>query len=218
MAIGVKSRIQSVRDRVSRACEAVARDPEEVTLVAVTKTVSAAAVLEAHQACARHFGESRWQEAQTKVHTLPEDAAWHYIGRLQSNKALLVGGTFDVIHTLENDRQLEQLDRLDRVVDVMVQVNIAQESQKGCVFLETLDEYVDHVSKHHQVRFRGLMTIGQAGTSPEETRQAFRALAEANRRVGGVWLSMGMSHDLEVAVQEGSTHIRVGTAIFGDRA
>ncbi|MBS1709742.1 MAG: alanine racemase, partial [Armatimonadetes bacterium] len=129
-----------------------------------------------------------------------------------------VARTFRVLHTLENERQLQQFEDDGPPIDGMVQVNLGREAQKSGVFLESLDEFVISVSKRAQVRFRGLMTIGPAEASPEETRHIYRALAEANRRIGGEWLSMGMSHDLELAVQEGSTHIRIGTALFGDRA
>ena len=215
---GLATRFAVVKERIARACDACGRDPASVTLVAVSKTVPRDLVQAAYDLGQRHFGESRWKEAQTKVHALPEDCFWHFIGRLQSNKALVVGRTFDVIHTLENERQLEQLDQLDQQIDGMVQVNLGREAQKSGVFAEDLDDVVRSVSKHGQVRFRGLMTIGPAEASPEETRRIFRKLAEHNRRLGGDWLSMGMSHDLELAVQEGSTHIRVGTALFGDRA
>lgn len=215
---GLRARFAAVRERISRACDICRRDPASVVLVAVSKTVGIAEVQAAYDLGLRHFGESRWQEAQTKVHALPEDVVWHFIGRLQSNKTKVVAGTFDVLHTLENERQLEQLDELDRVIDGMVQVNLGREAQKSGVFIENLDDMVQRVSKHPQVCFRGLMTIGPAEASPEETRRIFQELAMLNRRLGGEWLSMGMSHDLEMAVQEGSTHVRIGTALFGDRA
>jgi len=215
---GLAARLGTIRERITRACESSGRDPESVLLVAVSKTVGVAEVQAAYDLGLRHFGESRWQEAQTKVHALPDDVVWHFIGRLQSNKARAVAGTFDVLHTLENERQLEQLGELDRVIDGMVQVNLGREAQKSGVFIENLDDMVQCVSKHTQVRFRGLMTIGPAEASPEETRRIFQELATLNRRLGGEWLSMGMSHDLEAAVQEGSTHVRIGTALFGDRA
>ncbi|MBX3112360.1 MAG: YggS family pyridoxal phosphate-dependent enzyme [Fimbriimonadaceae bacterium] len=215
---GLAGRLKAVKDRIARACDVCGRDPASVTLVAVSKTVGVEAVLAAYDLGVRDFGESRWQEAQTKVHVVPTDARWHFIGRLQSNKTQAVAGSFDVLHTLENDRQLEQLDHASRVVDGLVQVNLGREPQKSGVFSEDLDDMVRRVSKHRQVRFRGLMTIGPAEASPEETRRLFRDLAEMNHRLGGEWLSMGMSHDLESAVQEGSTHVRIGTALFGGRA
>ncbi|QYK53968.1 MAG: YggS family pyridoxal phosphate-dependent enzyme [Fimbriimonadaceae bacterium] len=212
-----QDRLQQVHQHIQLQCERYGRNPSEVTLIAVSKKQSVNAILEAYEAGQRHFGESYLQELQTKVHKLPSDIVWHFIGKVQSNKAKNIALLADVIHTIENERQIAEFNKVDRTFEGFIQVNIAREQQKSGIFPENLDTVLSHVLKSSKVQFSGLMTIGPAVDDPEESRPIFRQLANLNREIGGKSLSMGMSHDFEVALQEGATHIRVGTAIFGER-
>ncbi|HVT14444.1 MAG TPA: YggS family pyridoxal phosphate-dependent enzyme [Fimbriimonadaceae bacterium] len=214
----MKRRLASIRERMARACDSVGRDPDSVTLVAVSKTHPADAIREAYDLGLREFGESRVQEAIPKIESLPNDIVWHFVGHLQSNKAKKAGQYFDVIHTLDSADQLKELQKANRRIDALIEVNIAKEPQKHGIFAERLDDFRKEVIHYQQVHFRGLMTIGPALGEQEKMRPFFKSLRLLNERIGGDWLSMGMSGDFEVAIQEGSTHIRVGTALFGERS
>jgi pyridoxal phosphate enzyme (YggS family) len=209
--------LRDVQARIERACEAVNRDPSGITLIAVSKTYPAEAIRAFYDLGHRHFGESRLQEALPKVESLPHDIVWHYIGRLQSNKARKVADTFDAVHTLESDAQLREIAKSQRAIDGLIEVNLANEAQKGGRSPGDITLFSENVVQCPNVRFRGLMAIGPAGLSNEALRPLYRGLAEANARLGGTWLSLGMSGDLEAAIAEGATHVRVGTALFGTR-
>ena len=211
-------RLREVRSRIARACDAAGRDPQTVTLVAVSKFHPLDALKAMYDLGQRDFGESRLQEALPKVDAMPNDVVWHLIGRLQSNKAKRAAGAFDVLHTLESEAQLGEIDKAERLVDGLIEVNLAFEAQKGGLSIDYAPTFVQKVVQCPRVRFRGLMAIGPAGLPDEALRPLYRELAEANARLGGTWLSLGMSGDLEAAIAEGSTHVRVGTALFGERA
>jgi PLP dependent protein len=211
------SRLESVRERIRLACAASQRDPRDVTLIAVSKTQPIQAIWELYELGQRHFGESRLQEAIPKIESLPKDIVWHFIGPLQSNKAKRVGQHFRAVHTLHKASQLTELAKSATVVDGLIEINVGQEPQKSGILLSELDEFLPIILNCKSVHFQGLMTIGPALDDPEQMRPYFRAVREANVRSGGRWLSMGMSHDFEVALQEGATHIRIGTALFGER-
>jgi len=217
IASSINAALSDIQVRIFRACESVNRDPAKVTLVAVSKNFSVDHINRAYDLGHRHFGESKWQELETKVHQLPKDINWHFIGKLQSNKAKRVAELVNTIHTIESERQLKEIAKQDRTIDGFIQVNIASEQQKSGILMQDLDKVLLNVLKCNQVRFRGLMTIGPEVSDPEESRNYFRELAMLNRKIGGTHLSMGMSGDFEVAIQEGATHIRVGSAIFGNR-
>lgn len=174
--------------------------------------------MEAYALGIRHFGESRWQEASEKVLQGPDDIEWHFIGQLQSNKVKKVAQNFKFIHAIENPTQVRELAKIERIVDVFIEVNIAAEPQKSGVLPEGLDEITEMVLQCRQANLRGLMTIGPAESDAEQMRGYFRGLRELSARLpGDRWLSMGMSGDFEVAIQEGATHVRIGSSIFGDR-
>ena len=215
---GIGGRLLEIHQRIEASCEQSRRDPAEVTLVAVSKTQPVKAIQEAYDAGQRHFGESRWQELKPKREALPKDITWHFIGKLQSNKAKAVAQSGCVLHTLESNSQLEEIAKQPTVVEAFVEVNLTKESQKSGVSSNTLDELIRLVSQCDRVRCVGLMTIGSVHDTPEQCRLIFRRLAEESRRRGFSKVSMGMSADFEMAVQEGSTHVRVGTAVFGGRS
>lgn len=209
----------AVQDRIARAAETSGRDPASVTLIAVSKTHPVSAIQEAYEAGHRDFGESRLQELIPKWECLPKDIRWHFIGKLQSNKAKRAAQMGVVIHTIESAHQLREIAKGTPVegLDALIEVNTTGEEQKSGIYPQALDELVSEVLNYPNVRLRGLMTLGHAHRNAEEQRPFFRMLRELNKAMGGAWLSMGMSNDFEVAIQEGSTHVRVGTAVFGER-
>ncbi len=210
-------RLAAVHDRIARACEIAGRDPATVTLIAVSKTYPLDDLKALYDLGQRHFGESRLQEALPKVDAMPNDVVWHFIGRLQSNKAKRAASAFDAVHTLESEGQLKEIEKAGREIDGLIEINLAEEPQKGGLTLETAAGFAENVVQCPCVRFRGLMAIGPVGLPSEDLRPLDRRLAEENARLGGDWLSLGMSGDLEAAIAEGATHVRVGTALFGAR-
>ena len=210
-------KLVAVQDRIARACDAAGRDPASVTLIAVSKTRPLDDLRALYDLGQRHFGESRVQEALPKVEAMPTDVVWHMIGRLQSNKAKRAAGVFHAIHTLESDAQLREIEKAGRTVDGLIEVNLADEGQKGGLSPRNAAGFARNVVQCPHVRFCGLMAIGPAGMPDEALRPLYRGLAETNARLGGTWLSLGMSGDLEAAIAEGATHVRVGTALFGTR-
>lgn len=212
--------LREVQDRIAKAAEGVRRDPGSITLIAVSKTHPVSAIQVAYDAGHRDFGESRLQELLPKWEALPKDIRWHFIGKLQSNKAKRAAQLGVAIHTIESAHQLREIAKGAPAegIDGLIEVNTTAEEQKSGISPKALDELVSEVLNYPNVRLRGLMTLGHAHRNAEEQRPFFRMLRELNEKMGGAWLSMGMSDDFEVAIQEGSTHVRVGTAIFGARA
>ena len=215
--MSVTENYRRIVKEVEAACNTANRDPASVTLIAVSKTHLAEAIQELYDLGHRDFGESKLQEAQPKIEHLPNDIRWHMIGHLQSNKAKRAAELFTCIHTLTSTSQLNEIQKSNRRPDVFVEVNIAEEPQKSGLIEKNLDEYCQVVLHSNQVNFLGLMTIGPRVESSELMRPYFRRLRELNDSIGGQKLSMGMSDDFSVAIQEGATHVRVGTAIFGSR-
>ncbi len=211
-------RLQQIQSRIESASASVGRDPGGITLIAVSKSQPLEALKEAYDAGVRVFGESRLQEAIPKIEEMPDDIEWHFIGKLQSNKAKRVGELFSVVHTLESEAQLRELTKASTPVRALIEVNIAKERQKSGLLPQDLDDFVDLVINYPHVHLLGLMTIGRMEADPEETRSYFQEMKRLNESINGKWLSMGMSADFDVAIQEGATHVRVGSALFGDRA
>ncbi|MBX3119352.1 MAG: YggS family pyridoxal phosphate-dependent enzyme [Fimbriimonadaceae bacterium] len=213
----LKLNLRDIQERIRSAAGSVNRNPEDIKLIAVTKTVPIETIQLAYDLGLRTFGESRLQEALPKIEALPKDIDWHFIGKLQSNKLRRAASDFSVFHTIESESQLKELTKLDRKIDVLVEVNIANEVQKSGISLENLEIFVKRVLECTQANFRGLMAIGPNEKNPEAMRPFFKKLRLEGKRFGSEWLSIGMSGDFEVAIQEGSTHVRVGSALFGPR-
>lgn len=212
-------RLGDVRARVARAAERAQRDPASVRLLAVSKTQPALAVREAYDAGQRAFGENYVQELVDKSLALSslDDLEWHFIGHLQRNKVKEVLRANAVVHTLDSVRLADEIARRSSArVTVFLQVNVAREPQKSGVLPEELATLVAHVRGLDALDLRGLMTI-PPDAEPEDARPHFRALRALAVEHGLSELSMGMSADLEVAIEEGATIVRVGTAIFGAR-
>jgi PLP dependent protein len=213
--------LERVRERLARAAERAGRRPDDVLLIAVSKTVEVERIRAAVAAGITALGENRVQEAKSKIAELGRPAAWHLIGHLQSNKARDAVELFDLIHSLDRLELARELERRagarGQVVEALLQVNVGGEASKGGVGPDAVGETLDAIGKLPHVRVRGLMTIPPEVERPEDARPWFRRLRELGERHGLRELSMGMSHDFEVAVEEGATMVRVGTAIFGPR-
>lgn len=216
--MAIRDNLAAVEARIAAACQRAGRSRSDVTLVAVSKTFPASAVDEAIAAGATDVGENRVQEARDKKAAVRGNARWHLIGHLQSNKAKDAARLFDVVQTVDTVSLAEKLSRAATApLDVLLEVNIGNEPQKAGATNADIDRLVRGVGQLPNLRLQGLMTIPPVGTA-EETRRYFREL-RAMRDVHGLReLSMGMSEDFEVAIEEGATIIRVGRAIFGSRA
>jgi pyridoxal phosphate enzyme (YggS family) len=213
----VAANLEIVRSKIADACAASDRDPDAVTLIAVSKTVSRQEIMAAYDAGQRHFGESRLQEAVTKMEGLPSDIVWHFIGPLQSNKAKKVSSLFDVIHSFDNEHQVREAAKAVNPAAGLIQVNIGREAQKSGVAPEepAIAALVETLAEA-RIEFKGLMAIGpDLGAS--KMRDFFTLLRNLATPFSSTWLCMGMSGDFEVAIEEGATHVRVGSAIFGPR-
>jgi PLP dependent protein len=217
-----------VLERIASACERVGRDAREVTLVGVTKTVPVDRIREAVAAGLSTLGENRVQEAAAKIPSIP-GAVWHLVGPLQSNKARRAVVLFDVIETVDSVDLADRLDRLagelrpGRPLPVLVQVNVDRDPAKAGFDQRDLEASVDGLIRLRNLEVGGLMTVGREVDNPEAARPTFRALRELAERLRARWpslgksLSMGMSADFEIAIEEGATIVRVGRALFGER-
>lgn len=222
-------RIDRVYERVAAAASAAGRSPADITIVAVSKTFPRSAVDAAHAAGLSHFGENRVQEAVEKfAEPLPGDLRLHLIGQLQTNKVRAAVGLFDLIESVDRPSLIAALEReatkQDTIVRVLLQVNVAREPQKSGCDPDDASGLIAQIRAAPHLRVDGLMTIAPIVPSPDDARPTFRALRELRdelqRQHTGVELgvlSMGMSGDFEAAIREGTTHIRVGSAIFGNR-
>jgi len=216
----IAERLAEVRARIAAAAVRAGREPEDVELIAVSKIKPAADILEAYAAGQRLFGESYVQEFQTKRAELGEmlDAAFHLIGKLQSNKTRVAAGLFDVVQTVTSEKLARRLnDQAERPLGVFLEVKLSDEETKGGMAPESVGPLADYVRGCDNLRLRGLMTMPPWSEDPEVARPYFQQLRELARMHGLEELSMGMTNDFEVAIEEGATCVRVGTAIFGKR-
>lgn len=228
----LSERLAEVRRRIEAACARSGRDPASVTLVCVTKTVPASSIEEVLRLGVTDVGENRVQEAREKQPVLDEwhpHLRWHLIGSLQRNKAGQAAELFDVVHSVDSLELAEELNKhagkLGKTIDVLVQVNVSGEASKHGCAPKAAQELANAVQKSAHLRWEGLMTIAPLADDPEAARPVFRALRELRdrlathfRAVDPLKLSMGMSQDFDIAIEEGADLIRVGTAIFGPRA
>jgi pyridoxal phosphate enzyme (YggS family) len=222
--VGVAANLAGVRERIARACERAGRDPASVKLVAVSKVQPVEAIREALEAGQRAFGENYAQELREKAEAIGEGsgAEWHFLGALQTNKVKMVVGRVAVVHTCDRPSLAQELNKRAAAVGtaqrVLVEVNLAEEAQKGGIAPGALGSFLDTIGKLSALRCEGLMCIPPA---EEDPRKHFRRLRELRDELGGRTrlpeLSMGMSADYEAAIEEGATIVRVGTAIFGER-
>jgi pyridoxal phosphate enzyme (YggS family) len=217
--VGVRENLTRVEERIATACQQSGRRREEITLVAVTKVFPAAVLLEAYDAGLRDFGENYVQEFEGKYETVRhlDGARFHLIGHLQSNKSRKAAEIFHVIQTVDSAKLARRLDEIGRPLEVMIEVKLsAEEAKYGCA-PAGVPTVIEAIRACAHLRLTGLMTMPPWSDDPEQSRPYFRCLGELAQRHGLQGLSMGMSHDFEAAIEEGATHIRVGTALFGKR-
>lgn len=225
----IKEHLIEVNRRIEQACIRSGRNPGEVTLIAVSKTKPVPMLEEAYAAGARDFGENKVQEIAAKKPELPEDIRWHMIGHLQRNKVGQVLGKAVLIHSVDSLRLARQIEtdaaKAGLDVDILLEVNVAREESKYGFMLEEVEDAIMTIKDFPHVHIKGLMTIAPFVENPEENRGIFKKLFEFavdidKKNIDNVTmgvLSMGMTGDYEVAVEEGATMVRVGTGIFGVR-
>jgi PLP dependent protein len=215
----LSERLSQVEDRIQHAVNRAGRKRDEITLIAVTKKFPAEVVRQAYELGLRVFGENYVQEFERKHPALADlaDAEFHLIGHLQSNKSRIAGDLFQVIETVDSAKLAGRLDQIQKPLEVMIEVKLSHEESKEGAAPEELPALISAIRDCPNLNLTGLMTMPPWCDDPEVTRPYFRELASLARTHGLPKLSMGMSHDLEAAIEEGSTHVRVGTALFGPR-
>ncbi|MBZ5601109.1 MAG: YggS family pyridoxal phosphate-dependent enzyme [Acidobacteriia bacterium] len=215
----MKDRLAQVEERIAKAAERAGRSRGDITLVAVTKKFPAEVMREAYNLGLRVFGENYVQEFESKHPALADlkDAEFHLIGHLQSNKARLASDLFQTIETVDSEKLARRLNDAGKNLEVMIEVKLSEEESKAGAAHESLPALIDAIRACPNLELTGLMTMPPWNDDPEVTRPYFRRLAKLAREHRLDKLSMGMSHDLEAAIEEGATHVRVGTALFGPR-
>lgn len=225
---GIATNFAEVRQRMEAACRRVGREPSDVELVAVSKTFPVSDIAEAVKAGQLVFGESRLQEAEPKIDALPASLCWHFIGSVQRNKVRKILQKFAVIHAIDSLRLAEYVNgiacELGNAAEVFLQVNVGGEASKGGFEAAVLRQEIGKLCALEHLRILGLMCIPPAGPDAESARRWFVSLRELRDELQTISgrqfskLSMGMSGDYEVAIEEGATHVRVGSLIFGHRS
>jgi pyridoxal phosphate enzyme (YggS family) len=228
----IRENIDNIRMRVEKAALKAGRKPEEIKIIAVTKNIAPDKIIEAIDAGIVDLGENRVQELQDKINTinaLKKNANWHMIGHLQRNKVKYLIDSVDMIHSLDSIELATETDKraqkANRIIDVLVQVNIAGEKSKFGIYEDRVMDFVKKVSKCKNIKVKGLMTIAPLVQDPEDARFVFKQLRKifidiSRENIDNIdmdYLSMGMSNDFEVAIEEGANIVRIGTAIFGKR-
>ena len=221
--------LQNIERKIQEACKRAGRKRDEVTLIAVSKTKPVEMLQEVYKEGIRDFGENKVQELCQKIEVLPKNINWHMIGHLQTNKVKYIVGKTRLIHSVDSLKLAEEIQRLaekrDVDVDILVEVNIANEESKFGISKEEVIDLVQAISRLTRVHIKGLMTIAPLVNNPEDNRLFFRGIKELSvdielQNIDNVSmdvLSMGMTGDYEVAIEEGATMVRVGTGIFGER-
>jgi len=215
----IRARLETVEERIERACARAGRKRGEVTLVAVTKVFPAEVIRAGYEAGLREFGENYVQEFAAKRPALEDlhEARFHLVGHLQSNKAKPAARIFHVIQTVDTPKLARRLDEYGRDLEVMIEVKLSEEETKRGAPPEAVPELADAIRSYPHLHLSGLMTMPPFFEDPEAARPYFVRLREMAERLGLPCLSMGMSNDFEVAIEEGATHVRIGTALFGPR-
>jgi pyridoxal phosphate enzyme (YggS family) len=217
----IAASIDVVRGRIAAACERAGRASDDVTLIAVTKTHGLDEIAAAYASGVRDFGENRVQEAVPKIEAARArgiNARWHMIGHLQSNKVKAAIDAFDILHSVDSERLANAInERATRPIDVLIEVNVGGEAAKSGVTPESASKLAEHIEGLANIVVTGLMTVAPQVDDPEDVRPVFRRLRELRDAIGLRELSMGMTDDFEVAIEEGSTQVRVGRALYGAR-
>lgn len=225
----LKENLANIEKNIEQACKNAGRSRDEVTLIAVSKTKPVEMLQEIYDENIRDFGENKVQELCSKMEQLPSDIRWHMIGHLQRNKVKYIVGKVELIHSVDTYRLAEEINiqakKQNVIVPILVEVNIAHEESKFGISAEDAILLVEEISKLENIRIKGLMTIAPYVENPEDNRLYFRKIKQlsvdiTNKNIDNVFmeiLSMGMTGDYMVAIEEGATMVRVGTGIFGER-
>lgn len=225
----VTENLKNVEEKIQAACDRAGRDRSEVTLIAVSKTKPVDMLMEAYNDGIRIFGENKVQELTGKIDAMPQDVEWHMIGHLQRNKVKYIAGKVALIHSVDSFRLAEEINIQAKkhgvIIPILVEVNVADEESKFGVELADAEQLVKECASLDGITVKGLMTIAPFVENPEDNRDVFKALKDksvdiAAKKYDNVSmdvLSMGMTNDYEVAIEEGATMVRVGTGIFGAR-
>ncbi len=225
----LKDNLKTVEENIEASCRKAARSRGEVTLIAVSKTQPVSMLKEVYDSGVREFGENKVQELLDKIDKLPGDIRWHMIGHLQRNKVKYIIDKVAMIHSVDSLRLAEEIDREAKkhglVMDILIEVNVAEEESKFGVSVQDAPALAEEIAKLSSVRVRGLMTIAPFTERAEDNRTYFKKLKQLSvdierkniDNVSMLLLSMGMTGDYTVAIEEGATYIRVGTGIFGER-
>lgn len=225
----IRENLLKVEEKIAAACKRSGRNPDEVTLIAVSKTKPMEMIEEAYACGKREFGENKAQEMKQKCDALEKDIRWHFIGHLQTNKVKYVVGRACLVHSVDSYHLAEAIEtesqKKNTITHILIEVNVAQEETKFGLKTEETLLLVEQIAKLGHIQIDGLMTIAPFVENPEENRVIFQKLRElsvdiAKKNIDNVSmgiLSMGMTNDYEIAVEEGATHVRVGTGIFGMR-
>lgn len=221
----LSERWQAVQARVEAACARAGRDPSEIRIVAVSKGVPVERIAEAYALGLRDFGENYWQEARTKLDQLPHDIRWHFIGHLQTNKVKYVVGRFDLIQVVDRVSLLQEVQRVaarrELTQPVLIEVRLSDVPGRAGVAPTEAHDLIEQTLATPCVSLQGLMGVAPYTDDERAIRKAFQTLRRLFEQLPAPnrqWLSMGMSHDFEIAIEEGSTMLRLGTALFGERA
>ena len=217
----IQANLQELQQRIDRACERSHRSPGDVRLVAITKGAPATKIRAVFDCGIRDFGENRVQEAQERIEELADlrnQVTWHMVGHVQSNKAKLAARLFDIIHSVDSVKLAQVLHRqAPETLPILIQVNVSREETKNGFEIEEVASAVKEIRKLPNLEIKGLMTIAPIADDPEDVRPVFRQLRQMRDSLGLEHLSMGMTDDFEVAIEEGATMVRIGRAIFTER-
>lgn len=225
----IKENLADIQNRIRNAAKKVGRDADEITLIAVSKTYPVEDIKEAILQGNTHFGENKVQELINKIPEIEGEVCWHLIGHLQTNKVKYVVGQVELIHSVDSVRLADEIQKQSAkkgvISNILLEVNMAKEDSKHGVYPEEVQEMLDHIATLPHVRMKGLMTVAPYVEDPEENREIFRKLYNLSvdiqkqniDNISTTILSMGMSNDYEVAIEEGATMVRIGTALFGAR-
>jgi len=217
----IGANVEAVRERIAGACQRAGRSPDGITIVAVTKTVEPLAIATALKMGIRHFGENRVQEAEEKIRQLSglkPRPSWHMVGHLQTNKVKVAVEIFDIIHSVDSVRLAEAISRrTQKTLPVFLEVNVSGEASKSGFPMAEVEPALEVISHLPKIEIKGLMTIAPMVTDAEQVRPIFKKLRSLRDSFRLEHLSMGMTDDFEVAIEEGATLVRIGRAIFGER-
>jgi pyridoxal phosphate enzyme (YggS family) len=223
----IKNNLKIISEKIKKAASSVNKNPEEIKLVAVTKTATTEQIKEALNAGVKIIGENRVQDAKEKYQIFTTDIEWHLIGHLQTNKAKYAVEIFDCIHSLDSIKLAQEIDKrslqFGKIKDVLVEVNVSGEESKYGIKPEEVEPFLKGISEFPRIRVRGLMTIAPIVEDKEKIRPYFRKLQELSKEIKSKnienvkmdYLSMGMTEDFEIAIEEGANMVRIGRGIFG---